>query len=232
MTPDAPQPEPPFAKREAELLSRVREQYVAEGYEVFSGLPIEKDDPLSVYRPDLVLKKGSDVIVIELKHSLETRDTEDLQKLRAQIESHPGWRFRLLFAGDPFQAYPTTVRPGSKATSEIRRRISNARRLFDSVDYAGAITFLWIAIETALRSYFAKSGELPTSGVTALSMLRRLYEEGMVTETDYKVLTESYRLRSNAVHGFKVQVRKRDAERMLKIAEALIQRLGKEGSGH
>ena len=226
----APQPAPLFTKEEAEVLSRVREQYVADGYEVFSRLPLEKGDPLSSYRPDLVLRKGSDVIVIELKHSLETRDTEDLQKLRAQVESHRGWRFRLLFAGDPFRAPPMRVRPGSKATSEIHRRISDARGLFDSADYAGAITFLWIAIEAALRSYFAKSGELPSSGVTALSMLRRLYDEGVVADTDYNTLTESYRLRSDAVHGFEVEVTKRNAGRILKIAEALIQRLEKEGS--
>ncbi len=232
MTPDAPQPELLFSKEEAEVLSRVREEYEAEGYEVFSGLPTEKDDPLSAYRPDLVLRKGSEVIVVELKHSLETRDTEDLQKLRAQIESHPGWHFRLLFAGNPFQAPPMTLRSGSKATSDIRRRISEARGLFDRGDFAGAITFLWIAIEAALRTYFGKSGELPTGGVTALSMLRRLYEEGVITESDYNLLTESYRLRSNAVHGFKVQFKKRDAGRILKIADSLIQVLEREGSGH
>jgi hypothetical protein len=231
MRPDALQPEPPFSRDGAEVLSRVREQYEAEGYEVFSGLPTEKDDPLSVYRPDLVLRKGADVIVIELKHSLETRDTEDLQKLRAQIESHPGWHFRLLFAGNPFQAPRMTSRAGSKATSDMRRRISEARGLFDRGDFAGAITFLWIAIEAALRTYFSRSGELPTSGVTAVSMLRRLYEEGLITETDYNLLAESYRLRSNAVHGFEVQLKKRDAGRILKIADSLIHLLDGEGSG-
>jgi uncharacterized protein (UPF0332 family) len=118
-----------------------------------------------------------------------------------------------------------TVRHGLDATSDIRERLSEARRLFDREDFAGAITFMWIAIEAALRTYFGKSGELPTSGVTALSMLRRLYEEGMVTETDYRLLAESYQLRGNAVHGFKVQFKKREAGRIFKIADALIQTL-------
>jgi hypothetical protein len=66
MTPDTSRPGVLFSKEEAEVLSRVREQYEAEGYEVFSGLPIEEDDPLSAYRPGLVLGKGADVVVIEL----------------------------------------------------------------------------------------------------------------------------------------------------------------------
>jgi hypothetical protein len=59
-------------------------------------------------------------------------------------------------------------------------------------------------------------------------MLRRLYEEGIVSETDYNLLTESYRLRNNAIHGFKVQFKKRDAGRLFKTADTLIQALDKE----
>jgi len=232
MTSDTPQSEALSAKTEADLLSRVRAQYLAEGYEAFARLPIEEDDPLSAYRPDLVLRKGSEVIVVEVKRSNETRDMGDLRSLRTRIESHPGWHFRLLFVGNPFQAPPMTVRSDLKATSETARRISNARSLFDRGDYAGAITFLWIAVEAALRSYFAKSGELPTSAVTALSMLRRLHEEGVVSETEYNLLTKSYQLRNNAVHGFDVQLKKPSAERMLKIGEALIERLRKVARGN
>jgi len=231
MTQDAPRPETRRAETEADLLSRLREQYATEGYQASTTLPIEKNDPLSAYRPDLVLRKGSDVIVVELKRSIETRDTEGLRKLRSQIESHPGWHLRVLFVGDPFQAPPMTVRSDSKSTLEIGRRISDARALLERGDYVGAITFLWIAVEAALRVYFSKSGELPTTGVTALSMLRRLYEDGTVTETDYNILAQGYQLRNNIVHGFNVQITKSVAASMLKIAESLIQSLRESTAG-
>ncbi len=218
------------AGTEAELLSRLREQYAAEGYEVSDTLPIGRTDPLFAYRPDLVLRKGSDVIVIELKRSIETRDTEGLRKLRSQIESHPGWRFRILLVGDPFQVPPMAVQSSSKAASETGHRISDARALLGRGDYVGAITFIWIALEAALRAYFSKSGELPTTGITARSMLRRLHEDGILTEMDYELLTQSYQLRNNIVHGFNVRITKSIAARMFKVAKALIQRLEKRAA--
>ena len=38
----------------------------------------------------------------------------------------------------------------------------------------GAITFLWIALEVALRANFSEYGGLPTKGVTALSFRNRV----------------------------------------------------------
>src|SRR5262245_24726899 len=141
---------------EAGLLSRLREKYEAEGYEVSSTLPTKRNDPLSAYRPDLVLRKGSDVIVIELKRPIETRDAAGLRKSRIQIESRPGWHFRVLLVGDPFQAPAMTTRSGSESTLELKRRLSGAHWLLDEGDRNGAITFIWIALESALRSYFSR----------------------------------------------------------------------------
>jgi hypothetical protein len=92
---------------------------------------------------------------------------------------------------------------------------------------AGAITFLWIAVEAALRVYFAKFGEPPMTGVTALSLLRRLDEDGTVTQVDYDTLAQGYQLRNKIVHGFDVHVTKSATERMFKAADFLIHRLMK-----
>jgi hypothetical protein len=217
---------------ETRLLSQVREQYEAQGYEASTTLPRDKHGLPAGYRPDLVLKKDSEVIVIELKRAVETRDVEALKRLRREIESHPGWHFRVLFVGDPFQTLPMTAKPGSKATrtiSDVSGRILGARKLMQDGDYAGAITFIWIALEAALRAYLSKSEEPASTGITALSMLHSLFEDGVISTAEHKTLRQSYQLRSNIVHGFDTRITKPIVTNTIKTAEALIRRLGAGG---
>src|SRR5262245_46711385 len=140
MSPDVARSDTRAASAEAKLLSQVREQYESQGYQASTTLPVEQQGSLSGYRPDLVLKKGSEVVVIELKRPAETRDAEGLKRLRSEIEKHPGWHFRVLYAGDPFQAPPMAVKFSSskaRTLSDVPGRLASARKLLQHGDNVG-----------------------------------------------------------------------------------------------
>jgi len=201
----------------------LRRQYELQGYRVLNELPVTESDALAAYKPDLVVQKDDEIIVVELKRGVEARETADLQVLRDQVESHPGWRFRLLLLGDPGQAIPLASRKGVR--SDYRRREARARKALKLGHLDEAITILWMAIEGTLRTYFARRGQVPNKGVTALSMLRKLYDEGLIDKIELTLLSEGYKARSEAVHAFKIKLKRSSIEKMFEVYRSLVKRL-------
>src|ERR1700680_2694441 len=112
---------------EARVLDRLRKDYEAQGYQVLSELPVKYTDALGAYRPDLVVQKGQELIVIELKNSIETRDTGGLRALRDLIESHPGWHLRVLLVGNASRRFGSETKVRNRTIVEYRKRIAQAR---------------------------------------------------------------------------------------------------------
>jgi hypothetical protein len=214
------------SQAEARMLDRLRKDYESQGYQILDRLPVERTGVLGAYRPDLVAKKGKEVIIVELKNSVETRESADLRALRDLVESHPGWHFRILLVGDSDQGGPG-AKPRDRTVVDHSKRLARARTVWQRGDLEGGLTLLWIAVEGALRSYFSKNRETPNKGVTALSMLRSLRDEGVVDDKELRSLADGYEARNQAVHGFKVRLSKESMGRLFKTASGLVTRLSK-----
>jgi len=218
------------AGREAAAINELRKQYEAHGYRALDRLPLETVDGLSAYRPDLVVQKGDEVIVVEVKRVIEARETADVRVVRDLVESHPGWRFRLVLLGGSDEVPPSTTRSPRRVLLDYKQREARARVALRNGHLEEALALLWIAIEGALRTYFTRSGEMPSKGVTAISMLRSLHNEGMLDDAELDVLASGYDARNLAVHAFKVPLKKTAVERIFKTARELVSRLHGSGS--
>jgi hypothetical protein len=216
--------------REVEGVGAIRKQYEGQGYRVLKRLPISADDKLSAYQPDLILQKGDEVIIVEMKRPVESRDTGDLQTLRTEIERHSGWHFRLLYLDNLDQRPVLTKGIRSKILAEYRQRVVRARDALRKDHFEDAIVLLWIALEGALRAYFSRHDEAPNKGITVLSMLRRLYEEGMLSDSEMKLLTTGYDARNLAVHALQFAVSKVTMQRLFKTVDVLIDQLFPTGN--
>jgi len=210
---------------EAAAINELRKQYEAEGYRAFDHLPLATADGLSGYRPDLVVQRGDEVIVVEVKRIVEARETADVRLIRDLVESHPGWRFRLVLLGSSDALLPSTTRSVRKGILDYEQREARARLALRSGHLDEALALLWIGIEGALRSYLAYTGELPSKGVTALSMLRRLHDQGMLDDAELDVLASGYDARNLAVHAFRVPLKHSAVEEIFTTARSLVNRL-------
>jgi hypothetical protein len=215
----------PIFEAEATIMQDVRKKYEDDGYQVLTRLPVTEADALSAYRPDLIFQKGDEIVVVEMKRTVETRNSSDLRTLRNQIERHPGWHLRILSPRNSSQKEPVVRRSADKLIDDYKKREERARQALRKGYLEEAIVLLWIAVEGLLRAYFSKSGEPPNKGITVLSMLRRLHEEGVLDDSEMKLLARGYDARNLAVHALKVVLTKATARRIFAIVDSLVTRL-------
>src|SRR6266571_5020168 len=77
---------------EREFSDALAKDFIEEGYEQLA--PNRADLPHG-YMPDLMFRRGDEVVVVELKAREEHRDLENLRQLKLAIERKPNWHFRL-----------------------------------------------------------------------------------------------------------------------------------------
>jgi Holliday junction resolvase len=86
----------PTANLERERLLQLAEEYRDKGYEIsFHPNPEDLPDFLRNYRPDMIVRRGDEAVIIEVKsrRSLNSSSRQYLQNLAQSVEQHPGWRF-------------------------------------------------------------------------------------------------------------------------------------------
>ena len=75
-------------------VEQIAQEYRDKGYEVLvEARAPQLPEPLARYRPDLVVRKGDEVVVIEVK-SREISGDPQLQELAEVVRRQPGWRIR------------------------------------------------------------------------------------------------------------------------------------------
>jgi hypothetical protein len=55
---------------ESARVDDLRRQYELQGYRVLNELPVGEADALAAYRPDLVVQKDDEIIVVEFKRDI------------------------------------------------------------------------------------------------------------------------------------------------------------------
>lgn len=102
---------------EKRLIQELAREYQDKGYEV-AVEPEAKQLPaaLADFRPDLLVRRGEDVIVVEVKGRGSLGDPK-LQELAKTVREQPGWRFELVL-----------LKPKSESRSDaVERRRGGGR---------------------------------------------------------------------------------------------------------
>ena len=118
----------PTANTERERLLKLADEYRDKGYAVsFHPIPEDLPDFLRSYRPDMIVRRGEEAVVIEVKSrsSLNSSSTQYLRNLAQAVEQHPGWRFELVVTNPDDTTYSQKAE-GSFQEHEIRSRLQVA----------------------------------------------------------------------------------------------------------
>ncbi|MEH2310473.1 MAG: hypothetical protein V7K35_03360 [Nostoc sp.] len=191
------------ANLERERLLKLAEEYREKGYEVFFHPNIE-DLPefLNNYRPDMIVRKGEENVVIEVKSrsSLNSSSNQYLGNLAKAVEKYPGWRFELVMT-NPEDIMYSLKAEGSLQEHEIESQLQVARQL-TTQHPKSAILYSWSLVEATLR-LIAQKEELSLQRFDPLYLVKQLAIEGIISKSKYQLLMNALLLRNSIAHGFK-----------------------------
>lgn len=134
---------------ERKRLLELAQEYRHKGYEVLlPPNPEELPDFLRDYRPEMIVRRGEEAVVIEVKSRSSIASAQYLQGLAQAVKEHPGWRVELVMTNPEDASYLANVN-GSLQEHEIKSQLQVAKEL--AVHHAeSAILYAWSLADWSL----------------------------------------------------------------------------------
>lgn len=188
---------------EAHRARAVAQEYRRKGHEVIEEpSPGQLPDFLSGFQPDLIILKGNETVVVEVKSRASLAKEPRIRDLAQLLESQPGWSFELVVVaeGDTFNP-PEGTSPMER--EDILHGIEEAERLSESEFSIAALLLAWSASEATVRLLTLEEG-ISIERLTPSFILNRAATNGVISREDYDFLTTAMQYRNALVHGFKI----------------------------
>jgi REase_AHJR-like len=179
-------------------VEQIAKEYRDQGYEVLVEPEAPQlPGPLAGFRPDLVARKGDEVVVIEVK-SRASLDQPRLQELAEAVRGQPGWRFELVLLR------PEPGPPGTKAwnAEDVAYNLQQVEKLLRSSHQEAALLLAWSAAEATLR-LLANRERLALEREDAPYLLKLLATRAVITREQHDRLWDVMELRNAVAHGHK-----------------------------
>lgn len=179
-------------------VEEIAQEYKDKGYEVL----VEPDapqlpGPLAGFRPDLMVRRGDEVVVIEVKSRASLGDPR-LQALAEAVRRQPGWRFELVLLR-PEPGPPGTTEWTAEDVADSLRQVESLLR---SGHQAAAILLVWSAAEATLR-LLAHGERLALDREDAPYLLKMLASRAVITREQHDRLWDILQSRNAVAHGHK-----------------------------
>ena len=182
------------------LADMTAEEYRNKGYEVSRETQF---DFLPGFCTDLVVRKGDEVKVIEVKSRASLAANRKIRELARVIHSKPGWSFELLMVGEP-EKLDSPEGAQSFEDENILRRIEEAEKALGAGLSEAAFLLAWSACEAAIRELLTVQ-EISHSGITTPGyVLDQAIFHSIISREEYHNLNDMRKYRNAIVHGFGV----------------------------
>ena len=209
--------------REREQLLKIAEEYRQKGYEILFPPNLEDlPDFLKSYRPDLIVRRGEESVIIEVK-SRTSLNSSSTQYLAQAVAKNPGWRFELMMTNSE-DAVDIPKAEDSFQESEIELGLQVAKQLVTQ-HLESAMLYSWSLVEATLR-IVAQKEELSLQRLEPHYLVKKLTAEGVISKSEYQLLMNSLSLRNPIAHGFKsTQLTENSVYELIAIAAKLLKDL-------
>lgn len=188
-----------FDRLEQQKIKRLAKEYRAKGYNVQVNPEHDILPPFfGLYRPDLLVTRGDEHIVVEVKSRATLGSSDQLAGVAKILESRPGWRFELVVTNpsDTTKEEISEVRPELAQT-----RLAEAQRMLVGGQNEGALLLGWAAAEGALRALAARE-DISLKQQQPNYMIKILFSRGLLNNREFELL-DGFRLaRTQIAHGF------------------------------
>jgi REase_AHJR-like len=149
------------------------------------------------FRPDPVVRKGDEVVVIEVKPRASLGDPQ-LHALAEAVRRQPGWRFELVLIR------PEPGPPGTKEwdAEDVAHNLRQAETPLRSGHQEAALLLAWSAAEATLR-LLADNEHLAIEREEAPYLLKLLATRVVITRKQHDLLLQVLQLRNAVAYGLK-----------------------------
>ena len=182
------------------LARKTAEEYRSRGYDVSQQTPLEF---LPGFLADLVVRKGSEAKVIEVKCRSSLAANPKIRELAHIIESMPGWSFELILVGEP-EKLDSPEGAHSFGYDGALQRLREAESALEFGLSEAAFVLAWSAMEAATRVSIAEQGVFNSGITTPGFVLDQAVSLGVLSREEYDDLTRMQKYRNAIVHGFTV----------------------------
>ena len=179
--------------------NEVAQNYLDQGYEVTREVEL---DFFPGYRVDMLIKKGDETKVVEVKTRTSVARNPAISELADILYDKTDWSLVMYWLGEPEVIYPPDdARPFGR--EDVFGRIENAERLLELGFSEGAFLLAWSAAEATVRLLIEAEGVCTIKRMTNSSYtLGTAVTEGVLRREDYDYLFKMMRHRNAVVHGF------------------------------
>ena len=186
---------------ERQRVQKVGQVYRDKGYDVLiepqgDQLP----DFLQAFRPDLIVHKGDEHIVVEVRSRGQVSDFPQVNELAKVVRNEAGWKFELFLLGPENSFFMNGASP--LTVEEIRSKRKEVALFFQNGHLEAAFLMGWSLVEAILRTLAVKEG---IEGETATPdyLLKQMTFEGIIARETYHDLKHAQQTRDAIAHGFK-----------------------------
>lgn len=180
------------------LTQKTAEEYRARGYEVLTEASL---DFLPGFTADLLVRKGNEVKVIEVKSRPSLGADPKISELARIIESKPGWTFELLLVSEP-EKLDSPEGARSFESEGIVQRFEEAEKALQVGLPEAAFLLAWSAYEAAIREVIAEQEGADSTITGPGYVLDQAIFRGVISRDEYRTLRGMLKYRNAIVHGF------------------------------
>jgi len=189
---------------EQRKIAELIKQYESAGYQVFAEVPgYQRPDEIDRFVPDIVVRKGEQVIIIEVKTSDTLPEAKQAVKTFSDYaERIPNVRFDLVMT-NPRPALRERYAVKSDLLADLRRSLLSAlNRAYDANDFASSIVLGGMLLENILRGLALKEGLIDSKETLSLNQFNRILRTHGIISNEVSVFVDRLvALRNQAVHG-------------------------------
>ena len=188
----------PSTDSEYLLTQKTAEEYRSNGYDVQLEASL---DFFPNFRADLLVRKGDEVRVVEVKSRPSLAADPRISELAQLIQSRPGWTFELVLVGEP-EKVDSPVGARAFEGEGIVRRLEQAERSLGAGMPEAAFLLAWSACEAATRELIAAEGVSDRRITSPRFVLDQAVFLGVISREEYDNLAGMLKYRNAIVHGF------------------------------
>ena len=182
------------------LTLKTAEEYRRKGYEVLFEAPL---DFAPGFKADLLVRKGDEVRVVEVKSRPSLAADPKIGELAKLIDSKPGWIFELLLVAEP-EKLDSPVGAHSFEGENIVQRVEQAEKALEAGLPEAAFLLAWSALEAATRALIAVQGVSDKRITSPRFVLDQAVFHGAISREEYNALIRMLEYRNALAHGFGV----------------------------
>ena len=176
---------------ERAILEKMSKIWTDQGFEVFLRPPGGiLPDFLKKYRPDALLLKDDDKVLVEVIRKGRPHVEERIRRLKALIDNQSDWRLEVVYSGENVSAVRAV------GLDKILESLESAEDLL--IKEPRASLLLWASLEATARNIFPTQTSRPQSPGRIIELLAG---SGEVTLSEAQRLRHLMSLRNRVVHG-------------------------------